>query len=443
MRVSQNPEAHMCGNVTAVSAKGLCCGCGVCAGVAPRACIAMESNEFGEYIPRVSDCTGCGLCLQVCPFASPLAALPEDWPLGSVQRSYVGWSSAPGERQRSSSGGLATRVLKALLAEELVDAVVGVVPIGDPDRLFEPAVLRTAEEVDRAVGSKYYPVEFSQVLRQLRSEEGRYAVIGLPCATEALRRAAQNLPWLRSRLRFTLALVCGHGVSKHHAAFLAFLSGLGQSPLQRVDFRSKSGTTRPGDYRFVAQTQCGATGRELPFGGRWVQHVWCNELFAPDACFMCTDLFGYHADASFMDAWLPRYGEEPRGTSIVAVRNADLVRLFEEEQAAGRVHLAPIPESEVLASQEGALARKRQSADAGLGSQKALNSVHDRIRRSRWAKQALQGRGGLRRAAAMRLLAAYVGQQRTRAALRRCYWQARGTLGKLKRRALTRKGSSA
>lgn len=342
-----------------VAARGLCSGCGVCAGVAPDECLEMVLTPAGEYAPVVAECTGCGLCSHVCPLNPARESLADGWPLGRVLRSLVGHSLVPEERGRGSSGGLATRVLKALLERKLVDAVIAVVPTGQPDRLFEPAILRTADEIGRAAGSKYYPVEFSRVLREVHATDGRYAVIGLPCVVTALRQACRRCGWAADRIRYMLGLVCGHGVSTHHTKALAWLSGLRGTKPVSVRYRLKEDTKAAHDYRFQAVSAEGVTGEPLPFTGGWVSPLWCDELLSLGGCLACIDLFALDADVTFMDAWLPEHVADTRGTSLVLVRNPTLASVVDGEVERGRVALSPVSEEDVLRSQAGALARKQ------------------------------------------------------------------------------------
>lgn len=353
----------MCNVVSAVVAKGACTGCGVCAGVAPNGCLSMALNTDGEYAPTLEHCTECGLCLRVCPQANPQEP-GADWPLGELIEGYVGYSKVGQERAHGSSGGLATRVLCALMESGAIDGAVAVVPTGRPDRLFEPRILRSQAELLSATGSKYYPVEFSGALQALRDESGAYAVVGLPCVVAALRRAQQNVPWVRERLRYVFGLACGHGVSTHYTAFLACVSGVSEAPVTDVRYRDKAQVGPATRFGFVATGADGRAGRRLPFSGSIASAVWNARLFTADACFDCADLFAPQADAVFMDAWLPDYVGDPRGTSIVVTRSEEIDELLQAQAGLGHVELHPLTRELVITSQAGPLGRKKRARAA-------------------------------------------------------------------------------
>ena len=443
--------------VDQVVARGLCCGCGVCAGTVTCGRLRMSCTSDGEYVPQALDCSDCGACLAVCPFALPQTPLNQETPLGKVWATYVGHSLVDDERAKGSSGGLVTRLLKTLLERELVDGVVAIVPTGQPDRLFAPAILHTPEEIAMAGGSKYYPVQFSQILQRLHKEDGRYAFVGLPCVVTALRKAQARYAWVEQRLPYILGVTCGHQVSKQYTTLLAYLSGLGQQPLVNVEYRAKNGAKLADDYIFRATTEEGVTGRALRFAGDRVNQIWCNNLLTPDACFACVDLFAFQADATFMDAWLPTYVTDNLGTSLVIVRNQALDPILQAEHEQGRVKVAPISEAEIMASQAGALVRRRKAArvtavyTAGaqhpvvrksirwLGSVPTRADLWHQRQRSRAVKWLLRGRGWRPRLG-LRTVGVYLRLSRVVGALAWPYRKVRSLIGhgrKWRRRVAT------
>lgn len=349
---------------TAVVANDLCSGCGVCAGVAPCS-MHMVCNRAGEYVPAPpTECSDCGLCVRVCPFASPLPC-PAPSPLGNALAHYVGYMADADHRARAASGGLTTGVLTELLRRGAVDGIVAVTPAHDPGTLFRAAILDDPAQVMLSAKSRYYPIEFSDILRQVRAQRKRYAVVALPCTVRALRLAQAACPWLAESLRYIIGLTCGHGVSKHYTSFLSHLAGLRPEQVTEVDYRGKA-ATRADEYLFRAGT--GARhGRPLASARGPVGAVWTGYFFSLNACHYCEDLFAEHADLSVMDAWLPQYASDPRGHSIVCVRNEALHDLLQDMAHGETVVLQPLAEEQVLASQAVALRFKSERLAARLG----------------------------------------------------------------------------
>jgi coenzyme F420 hydrogenase subunit beta len=255
-------------------------------------------------------------------------------------------------RVKAASGGMATWTLEELLRTGKIDAAVCVTASQKGDRFFEPAIVRNTSALESCSGTKYYPVEYSEAVAHILSHEGRYAVIALPCVVTALRKAQQALPVLRERIRYVFALACGHGVSKRFTKFLLSLVGLDESKTQDIDFRYTAGSKKASNYAFRARGANGKWSRPLLQSGL-LGRLWGGRFFVPTACEFCPDLFSPLADATFMDAWLPQY-DDPRGTSIVVVRQAGLAELMEQ----GDCHLRSIAIEDVLRSQAAALSYK-------------------------------------------------------------------------------------
>jgi coenzyme F420-reducing hydrogenase beta subunit len=55
-----------------------------------------------------------------------------------------------------------------LMRRGLVDGVAHVAPTGDPARLFAYRISRTQADLAAGARSRYYPVELSQVLAEMR-----------------------------------------------------------------------------------------------------------------------------------------------------------------------------------------------------------------------------------------------------------------------------------
>ena len=201
----------------------VCSACGACAAVCPDSLAEMRFDPVrGTFVPSIGVVTcanGCGLCAAVCPLAGqgPSARdlnkslyggspdTPHDAELGFFRNSYVGYSEA--HRLRSASGGLLTWVGEQLLKTRSVTGVICVVPDEAAPTRFRFTIARTLSELHAASGSCYQPVHAADVLKQVQSDEGEFALVGLPCLAAATRLAQRSNPALRSRIRYVLSVV--------------------------------------------------------------------------------------------------------------------------------------------------------------------------------------------------------------------------------------------
>ncbi|WP_222519148.1 Coenzyme F420 hydrogenase/dehydrogenase, beta subunit C-terminal domain [Spiribacter salinus] len=350
---------------------GFCIGCGACAAV-PDSPLVMQLQADGLYRPQIRPGytqADAGPDLgQVCPFYADddedtLASVRyADAParnaaLGFYRQCYAGSVTDPESRAVSSSGGLVTWVLDALLQRGWVDGVIHVGAVeGDPEgALFRYQVARRPGEASRGAKTRYYPVEFSRVAGFIRAHPGRYAFVGVPCFVKAIRLLAKNDPAIDAAITYTIALFCGHMKSAAYAEHLAWQLGVPPGALDGIDFRSKRAGVPANRYGVTVRAKDANGGERVErFAPMEQLHGgdWGLGLFKPRACDFCDDVAGETADLACGDAWLPEYVSDSRGTSVLIVRDAALERLLMDGCREGEVDLERLAPERVAASQD-------------------------------------------------------------------------------------------
>jgi len=360
--------------MTEVVRKDLCIGCGVCAALCPKKLLEMRWDHRQELVPvEASSCEKeCGLCLKVCPFAGPndnediigkrlYGAAPEIRHVpdaGYYQSSFVGYSNDE-RRAHGASGGTATWLLEKMLKEDVVDRVICVTPdSGDSSQLFRFKVIDTPEGVQEGAGSVYCQVEMSGAIRHILDNPGRYAITGLPCAIKAIRLAQKNNKKLEERIKITIGLVCGQTKNMSFTQYIGILAGI-QGRLKKVKYRCKSPDRPATNYHMVYLDDTGMN-KTIIWREGGIAEAWVNRWFAPTACSYCDDVFAECADIACMDAWLPEYSSDSRGTSIILIRSSLLTQLVHNSIQSREISMKPIPIEEVLRSQSGAITIKRK-----------------------------------------------------------------------------------
>ena len=379
----------------------LCIGCGICAAVCPPQVLRMEDNAFGEYIAveyREGCLPKCDVCLKACPFydqtdnestlatdlfaniaskpaqeviaLEPMTPKIIDQPLvpphvhpeiGYYHEIFAGHALLGEQRLEGSSGGVATWLLQTLLREQIVDYVICPAPTNDPSKLFEFVILDDIDAVQAASRSCYYPVEASQVIQHVLQHDGRYAITGLPCLIKGLRLAMRRSKRLRQRIPFTIGLVCGQTKSKFYVEYLAALRGAPNIPLDKVRFRQKSSQRPANDYGIEVSWHEpeNVPHRETVYWTEGLREVWTSDMFKPNACNFCDDIFAETADVTVMDAWLPRYIRDYRGHTLVVNRNPDLTPIFAAGVERGELAYESINIEDIARSQKQVIYEKR------------------------------------------------------------------------------------
>lgn len=323
----------------------MCCGCGTCAGICPSDSLEMAFNKYGEYQPHlIGECSDCGLCLKVCPFNdntedeladdlfSLVSNIKKDDVLGYYHTCLMGFANRDGIREKGASGGMVTLLLTLLLEQGEIDGAVVVGPSDRKGIRFESRIVRSVEEIQACAKSKYYPIEHSQVLKQIQKEDGKYAIAGLPCHIYGIRKAQKHNKKLRERIRYIFGLICGHGVSAHFTDFLIQCAQIPKDEVSTIEYRDMKGASGAWNYNFMVVPRSGASKavRIKMAGGSPFYEAWMKRMFVPKACDFCDDVFSELADVSFMDAWLPEKIKDVLGTSIVASRSVPMTTLLED-----------------------------------------------------------------------------------------------------------------
>lgn len=370
-----------------------CIGCGVCK-VAANDSVKMVWDKYGKFRATIEDSASdrqesLDAASAVCPFSGgpnedDLARqlypkLPNHEEIGRFGKTYAGWVIKNSYREAGSSGGLTNWICCQLLEQGLADAVVHVKPI-DPlenkGRLFEYGISTCIEDVKSGAKSRYYPIEMSGVLEQVRkSPLKRFVFVGLPCFTKAVRLLAQQDNHFATKVAYCVSLFCGHLKSAAFAELLAWQAGIKPDNLKTFDFRHKLVGRPASSYGFCATAKSTDEDKIKPmssvFGGDWGQG-----LFKYNACDYCDDVVGETADISVGDAWLPKYVDDHLGTNVIIVRHPDLEQLMESGQNEETIHLEPISVNQVTKSQRSGLNHRREGLAYRLALKEAAGEWH-------------------------------------------------------------------
>jgi O-antigen/teichoic acid export membrane protein/coenzyme F420-reducing hydrogenase beta subunit len=359
--------------VHAVVEHELCSGCGVCVGLCPRGALDMQTGDTGDLtcVMAGTCATGCGICTDVCPFSrsvhnprprnvalfgdanDPSAQFHPN--IGWHRRSILGYRRDPVHRAASASGGLATWCLEKLLQHGEVTRVAVVRFAQDRRKaFFEFHAASTIEEIRQASGSVYHPVEISSIVREILAGQERWAVVGVPCLCAAIRNSSR----LTSKVPYVLGLACGMYQNTYYTEMLLSQSGIYPAEATGIHFRNKAPKGPASDFRFQG-TSATRPGKPIPYHGLPL-FLGRHGYFRYQACNYCMDVFAETADACFMDAWLPEFVRDPKGTSLAVLRNQYLDALFQSVEARRELCLDDTTPERVVQSQQVHVRRKQE-----------------------------------------------------------------------------------
>lgn len=379
-RLSVSPNHELSTLMTTVVEGGYCIGCGVCATL-PDAPLVMKLDAYGRYVATLalpedqsrSDASS-NAYLATCPFSGVSANEDEiagdaygelctyHDRIGYYLDTYAGYVIEGEFRARGSSGGMGTWVLSELFRQDLVDYVVHVQQHTSEDgMLFKFEISSGLEEIYRGAKSRYYPVEMSDVIQQIRAQPGRYAIVGVPCFIKAVRLLAKTDAVVCDRITFCIGLVCGHLKSTQFADMFAWQCDIPPGQLQAINFRKKLPGRNANRYGIeVVGTKDGKQISVTKPNNEFFGFLWGHGFFKYQACDYCDDVLAETADMTVGDAWLPEYVEESQGTNVLVIRHPILQTIVQQAQDAGRLHLDKISPQQVAQSQDAGLRHRRE-----------------------------------------------------------------------------------
>ncbi len=354
-----------------------CIGCGACAAAFPRN-VSMQLTDEGHWQAKVAggrdhdsdlEVAGETLCPMsgATPDETEIAAtlypdLPLDERIGRFTRNVVGHVVSGEFRSLGSSGGLVTWLLETLLTRREVDAVIHVQPSdqsGGDQLLFEYGVSRTSEEVRRGAKTRYYPIQMADVISQISRQEGRYAVVGVPCFIKAIRLLERSGRIPPDRIRYTVGLVCGHLKSSYFGEYLAWQKGVPPQQLAGIDFRRKLPDRTASNYGFAFRREGNDVEEVHPMSSVHGRD-WGEGLFKNAACEYCDDVLAECADIAVGDAWLPGYVKDPRGTNVAVIRSRALDQIILNAERDGHLLMTDVTPDTIAQSQAAGLRHRRR-----------------------------------------------------------------------------------
>lgn len=318
----------------------LCINCGICKTVCKFDAIKMVRNKYGEVNPVIDHekCKNCGQCLKFCPMdKQKLEGIVQDLSKMDAPHThglenskyYVAWDNNDEQRLKCCSGGAVTKIASYLLEQGKIAGMIHTQRLwGNRGDLHYGARLSTTiEEINEHVSSTYQPIDFSEVLAKL--EKGKtYFMTGTPCVIRGIRNLLQSNNDFKEIKIITCALICSHNVNSKFVDFLTETNGLSDTESWQINMRAKDNTIPDANsFKNYVYTKDSDLMKKNRFESGWT-NFWRSYYFAMNSCLYCPDFWGADADISVKDAWGKWANEDPKGKSILVIRNKELLQDF-------------------------------------------------------------------------------------------------------------------
>jgi len=350
----------------------LCIGCGLCY-IDDNIFRMVYNDENGCFIPEIKFDLNYELADNICPGKGyniiELGKINNnnynskyDLELGYYSSFFAARMKDNNLLINSSSGGVMSGVLLYLLEEKIVDKVSVTKFITDADGLKTKTFLtNNVKDILDSQGSKYCPVNYNELLDELKLFEGRVAIVGTPCVIAGIK-GIQNLnnndSIFRSQIVISLTNFCGGFKSYDNIKRLANIHKIKFHNISEFRFR---GGGQPGSLRIVSNDGKVA---ETPYPN----YVGLTGYSKMLRCHLCVDATGELADLSFGDAWIPRFENDEKAWSIVVARSK-----------IGEIVLSKIIESRKMVTEEISLHELKYSQRFNINSKKNRQSSRMRL----------------------------------------------------------------
>ncbi len=287
---------------------------------------------------------------------------PQNSLLGNYLECYVGHSTNEDLRYNSTSGGLVTQLLIFALENNLIDGALVTRMNADNPLESEAFIARTKEEIISASKSKYCPVAANTSLKQILKEDGRFAVVGLPCHIHGIRKAEKIFKSLEEKIVLHIGLLCSHMVSFSGTEFLLEKKQIKKDKVKKLSYRGKGW---PGSLSVEIEN---GSDLAIPLFGKWNAYwpIFASFFFTPISCTMCPDQAAELADIAFGDAWLPELKKEKVGESVVIARTEVGNNLLALARSKGVIKIKTLASEKVEQSQFINLVFKKNDLGARL-----------------------------------------------------------------------------
>jgi coenzyme F420-reducing hydrogenase beta subunit len=367
----------------------LCIGCGICVYECPSNALEMKLNETGFLVAnQINDCDSENSCLKVCPFdpikeegvknEDTLAefflndAVNKNDKVGRYNNIYTGYSNE--FRKTSSSGGMATFILKELLNRGLVDHVFSVKESKNGETHYEYQVASSDKQLLMSSKTRYYPVTLATVLPELEKLEGKVAIVGVACFLKGIRLLQSEHDILKEKITFLVGIICGGIKSSFFTEYLSNKAGASIGGYSKPEFRVKDINSSALDYSFQCSLKSNNDIRKLKMNS--LGDMWGTGLFKSNACDFCDDVTTELADISLGDAWLEPFMKDGKGTNVIVTRSRIADLIIQEGIKTGDLQIEPLSLDKFIASQKGSFNHRQNAISFRLNIKDKMNTPY-------------------------------------------------------------------
>lgn len=320
---------------------GLCISCGACVFLdTSRKSFMMHSPEGA--VPYISSSAQFDLNpMKYCPgrgidyaglYDAYMGGLPQNHLMGDYKSLYTGYSLDPAIRKNSSSGGIISHVLRYLLEESLVDAVLCAKQGVKAPHLSAGVVIKNPDDLASCAQSIYQPTAMLNMLSELDAKK-RYAITLIPEQCAILRQMQiDGIPQAQA-IKYVIGPYTGTQLQPQALSY--FYHKLKISDSQALEYIKWRAGDWPGYLEMKSKAKVVVRSLKIYYNFLIPFYIARSSLTGIDFANEFTDL-------SVGDAWHPMFEAKGGGHSVVCVRSDKMAQIIDRMRELGKIHLEEI-----------------------------------------------------------------------------------------------------
>lgn len=296
----------------------LCISCEICSAICPKNAISMEFDE-GQFLPVVDEnlCILCEMCIEVCPGINldPLNKREKEFSgnllLGNSIESFIVYSKDIEIRNNSTSGGVITTLILALIEQKIFDEAF--VLNFDFFQNKSPRLQKSSNRdfILSASKSKYIPSSLYTVIKEISKKDNKkYIIVGAPCQFIGLNEVIKRKNLNRDNFLF-IGFFCDKNMNLNVLNY--FENRYREKDTEFIDkleFRTKEKTGWPGDIKISFNS-----GRISHINK--IKRMELKKYFQLNRCLFCIDKLNPYADIACGDCYIKGKSDKLGKSSII------------------------------------------------------------------------------------------------------------------------------
>lgn len=350
-------------NVAQVVRDGLCLGCGVCQDACPKSCIRIIHGRELNY-PKVDNslCIECSRCLNVCSgkgidmkkFTSIICEnenLEYDKYLGYFDKCFSGYSLDNEIRYHSASGGCLSSFLIYLLDKKIINGAIVVGWNNQNPMSPQTYIAKNKKEILAARSSKYCVVSYEGIIHELKQNEGKYVIVGLPCHIQSFRKFCSTSKVIQERIVGFFAIYCSSNRTRLSQEYLIYRYKINKNEIYSFAYRDNGCLGS-----MIFKDKDGKIIKSIPYPEYWIG---MKGFFNVPRCSLCIDHYGELSNVSFGDLHVGKFINDKIGISSVISRSSYWTNLLNTACKEGYMKLDELSFEILKASQQYAVRQKK------------------------------------------------------------------------------------